>query len=136
MPSGTLYRVALVEQTFRRTYNLRIQASLVIDSTAVLINLSIDGYYLWLKNVVFWDAFIAAFWDLYCVSLVRTDVSENISSSSSEFRTMIRFLYVKQKTNKQTPWPLVRERTIPTERPRFLYVTKQKSDLGLLFYLM
>jgi hypothetical protein len=23
----------------------------------------------------------------------------------------------KQKTNKQTPWPLVRERTIPTERP-------------------
>jgi hypothetical protein len=23
----------------------------------------------------------------------------------------------KKKTNKQTPWPLVRERTIPTERP-------------------
>jgi hypothetical protein len=23
----------------------------------------------------------------------------------------------KNKTNKQTPWPLVRERTIPTERP-------------------
>jgi hypothetical protein len=23
----------------------------------------------------------------------------------------------KQKTNKQTPWPLVRERTIPTDRP-------------------
>jgi hypothetical protein len=22
-----------------------------------------------------------------------------------------------RKTNKQTPWPLVRERTIPTERP-------------------
>jgi hypothetical protein len=24
---------------------------------------------------------------------------------------------IKQKTNKQTPWPLVCERTIPTERP-------------------
>jgi hypothetical protein len=23
----------------------------------------------------------------------------------------------KKQTNKQTPWPLVRERTIPTERP-------------------
>jgi hypothetical protein len=23
----------------------------------------------------------------------------------------------KNKTNKQTPWPLVRKRTIPTERP-------------------
>jgi hypothetical protein len=24
---------------------------------------------------------------------------------------------IKQKKNKQTPWPLVRERTIPTDRP-------------------
>jgi hypothetical protein len=26
----------------------------------------------------------------------------------------------KQKQNKQTPWPLVRQRTIPTERPPFV----------------
>jgi hypothetical protein len=26
-------------------------------------------------------------------------------------------LYSRNKTNKQTPWPLVRERTIPTDRP-------------------
>jgi hypothetical protein len=26
-------------------------------------------------------------------------------------------LHAKKQTNKQTPWPLVRERTIPTERP-------------------
>jgi hypothetical protein len=25
--------------------------------------------------------------------------------------------FTKQKKKKQTPWPLVRERTIPTERP-------------------
>jgi hypothetical protein len=27
----------------------------------------------------------------------------------------------KQQTNKQTPWPLVRERTIPTERPPLMW---------------
>jgi hypothetical protein len=26
-----------------------------------------------------------------------------------------------KKTNKQTPWPLVRERTIPTERPPLVH---------------
>jgi hypothetical protein len=32
------------------------------------------------------------------------------------FRVSI-YLKVLNKSNKQTPWPLVRERTIPTDRP-------------------
>jgi hypothetical protein len=30
---------------------------------------------------------------------------------------VIEYLKTNKQTNKQTPWPLVRERTIPTERP-------------------
>jgi hypothetical protein len=33
------------------------------------------------------------------------------------------------KTNKQTPWPLVRERTIPTERPlNYIHVLHVESN--------
>jgi hypothetical protein len=39
------------------------------------------------------------------VALVRTDVSDEPSAS-----------FIKQ-TNNQTPWPSVRDRTIPTDRP-------------------
>jgi hypothetical protein len=30
------------------------------------------------------------------------------------------YAYILNKTNKQTPWPLVRERTLPTNRPAFV----------------
>jgi hypothetical protein len=40
---------------------------------------------------------------LHRVALVRTEASEETSAS-----------FIKK--NKQTPWPLVRERTIPTDR--------------------
>jgi hypothetical protein len=39
------------------------------------------------------------------VALVRTDVLEEHTAS------------IIKKKQKQTPWPLVRERTIPTDRP-------------------
>jgi hypothetical protein len=46
------------------------------------------------------------------VVIVRTDVSEELSAS------FIRVTRIGELgTTKQTPWPLVRERTIPTERP-------------------
>jgi hypothetical protein len=40
------------------------------------------------------------------------------SEMSVEFQqTTLRHTREDKNTNKQTPWPLVRERTIPTERP-------------------
>jgi hypothetical protein len=46
------------------------------------------------------------------VALVRTEVSEELSAS------FIRVTRIGELgTKEQTPWPLVRERTIPTERP-------------------
>jgi hypothetical protein len=49
---------------------------------------------------------MASSWVLRRVALVRTDVSEEPVAS-----------FIKKTNKKQTPWPLVRERTIPTERP-------------------
>jgi hypothetical protein len=40
-------------------------------------------------------------------------ITQRINYGSLTIQQNIRF----NKTNKQTPWPLVRERTIPTERP-------------------
>jgi hypothetical protein len=85
---------------------------------------------------------------LHRVALVRTDVSEELSTYlirvtrigelgttlavTSNRRTLRRIQdnkaevncsinqyisFITNKTKKQTPWPLVRERTIPTERP-------------------
>jgi hypothetical protein len=36
---------------------------------------------------------------------------------SKAFHTEAAGIFVFNKQNKQTPWPLVRERTIPTDRP-------------------
>jgi hypothetical protein len=47
------------------------------------------------------------------VALVRSDVTEELSAS---FITVTRIDELGT-TTKKTPWPLVRERTIPTERP-------------------
>jgi acyl-CoA thioesterase FadM len=63
------------------------------------------------------------------VILVRTDVSEESIASIITFTRIgelgttlavtsnPNMLHYDTKTKKQTPWPLVRKRTIPTERP-------------------
>jgi hypothetical protein len=48
------------------------------------------------------------------VALVKTDVSEKLSAS---FIRVTRIGELGKTNKKQTPWPLVRKRTIPTERP-------------------
>jgi hypothetical protein len=48
------------------------------------------------------------------VAHVTTDVSEELSASFIRV-TRIGGLGTTKKNKKQTPWPLVRERTIPTE---------------------
>jgi hypothetical protein len=54
------------------------------------------------------------------VALVRTDVSEELSASFIRVTGIGELgitLAVTSKTKTKTPWPLVRERTIPTDRP-------------------
>jgi hypothetical protein len=69
------------------------------------------------------------FWDVTPLAPVRKDVSEELSAS---FTMLTRIgelgttLAVTSK-QKQTPWSLVRERTIPTERPPVTSKQKQKQ---------
>jgi hypothetical protein len=51
----------------------------------------------------------------YCRENIKSCILQCTSVSAS--RTQARFLSRLVLLIKQTPWPLVRERTIPTERP-------------------
>jgi hypothetical protein len=53
------------------------------------------------------------------VSNCSIDLESRVNAFASNMQHIIinAFTYIYNKTNKQTPWPLVRERTIPTERP-------------------
>jgi hypothetical protein len=55
-------------------------------------------------------------WMLRRLALVRTDVSEELSASFIRMTNIGELGTTKNKQTK-TPWPLVRERTVPTERP-------------------
>jgi hypothetical protein len=62
----------------------------------MLISLSIEVYYLWSKNTVFWDAFTVvsttdALWDFIPCSSSYTEVLANVLSPSSGFLRLIGF---------------------------------------------
>jgi hypothetical protein len=75
MLSGTLYRIALVRTNVSKNILspssgfFRVIGFHSCDTVeSLLIGLSIEGYYLWSKYTVLWDAFTAesitdAFWD-------------------------------------------------------------------------
>jgi hypothetical protein len=54
-----------------------------------------------------------------CDSIMRCDVTlrSQITTSYIIQTAHTTQLAVQKETKKQTPWPLVRERTIPTDRP-------------------
>jgi hypothetical protein len=62
---------------------------------------------------------------MFLVSLdLLARMIEAVSSSETSALTRATLRHISEdgiryshKTNKQTPWPLVRERTIPTDRP-------------------
>jgi hypothetical protein len=69
------------------------------------------------KNAVSWDIRTQFLLD-------RRHITSPLQSSARvqdrySWRALVKAVinFQKTKTNKQTPWPLVRERTIPTDRP-------------------
>jgi hypothetical protein len=52
---------------------------------------------------------------LHCINMVEEEWRLNVNKTDLVMKQKDTS-YQKQK-NKQTPWPLVRERTIPTDRP-------------------
>jgi hypothetical protein len=78
MLSGTLYSVALVRTDVSDNISppssgllwvIEFHNCLTVES--LLFSLSIDGYYLWSKNTVFWDAFTS-------VSIIDASIIESI----------------------------------------------------------
>jgi hypothetical protein len=50
----------------------------------------------------------------------NADQNRDVKIANRLFENLLQFRYLGttiKQTNKQTPWPLVRERTIPTDRP-------------------
>jgi hypothetical protein len=64
------------------------------------------------------DVLLASFSENYVTDMPRRDSRETRHTYASYLDTNsgINRRHLKQQ-NKQTPWPLVRERTIPTDRP-------------------